>query len=251
MQQRRHPRIQLPLLVELKHPSLGSLRCIARDISEGGVFVHLERPDMKPGAKLKLTLLNPVSVEAAPTPTVDMEVKRVEEDGLGLAFVNAAGRHLWQSVERLRSELAIGRDYFQIHVSALVVNETNAILLVQQHGRWTLPGTFLVVGEDWRDATRRFLEVTFRLQDVSVEAVIEISNEGDPQLPEAAVMDVYVEARASARAFTLADDARYRDARWVDRRRGIEEVTFTSERVRQIADEKLMELIKQQAGTET
>ncbi len=249
MEQRRYPRIQLPLLVELKHPTLGSQRCIARDISEGGVFVQLERAEVKPGAKLKLTLLNPVSVEASPTPTVDMEVKRVEEQGLGLAFVNAAGRHLWQSVERLRSELAIGRDYFQIHVSALVVNESNAILLVQQHGKWTLPGTFLLVGEDWREATRRFLATTFHLEEVSVDSVITVSNEDDPNLPEAAVLDVYVHARASSAAFALADDARYRDARWEDRRRGIEEKTFANDLVRRIATEKLTELIKQRAET--
>ncbi len=248
MQQRRHPRIQLPLLVELKHPTLGTLRCIARDISEGGVFVQLERPQIKPGAKLKLTLLSPVSVEATPTPTVDMEVKRVEADGLGLAFANTTGRHLWQSVERLRSELAIGRDYFQVHLSALVVNEANAILLVQQHGRWTLPGTYLVVGEDWREAAKRFLESTFNLAEVVVESVLTATNEGDPNLPEAAVLEIYLDARADASRFKLCEDARYKDARWVDRRRSVEEATFVNELVRQLADTKLMQLIGQNTG---
>jgi len=251
MEQRRHPRIQLPLLVELKHPSLGTQRCIARDISEGGIFVQIDKPPIKTGAMLKLTLVNPISVEATPTPTVDMEVKRVEDDGLGLAFANSAGRHLWQSVERLRSELAIGRDYFQIHLSVLVANESNAVLLVQQHGRWTLPGTYLVVGEDWRDAAKRFLETTFSLDNVAVEAVITVNNEGDPELPEAAVLDVYVGARADARTFELAEGTRYRNARWVDRRRTLEELTFSSDRVRGLADQRLADLIRQNAATDT
>ncbi len=32
MEQRKHPRVQLPLLVELKHPALKSSRHIARNI---------------------------------------------------------------------------------------------------------------------------------------------------------------------------------------------------------------------------
>jgi len=66
MEQRRFPRIQLPLLVELKHPTLGARRCIARDISEGGVFVHTDNPQVKPGAKVKVTLQNTLSVKPSP-----------------------------------------------------------------------------------------------------------------------------------------------------------------------------------------
>ncbi|MEQ8861369.1 MAG: PilZ domain-containing protein [Pseudomonadales bacterium] len=244
MDQRRHPRIQLPLLVELKHPTTGVHRCIARDVSEGGVFVYTEKPQIKPGAKVKLTLQNTLSVESQPTPTVDMEVKRVDADGLALAFVNATGRHLWQSVERLRTELAIGQDYFQVHLNALVINDDNAILLAQQHGKWTFPATFLEVGQDWRAALEAFLA---RDLDVPVSGfgnVVAMNSVGYPELPEAAVIDLFVEAYSSARSCKPGKKSRYKTVRWTDRRRDIEEATFASEEIRELADAALMRRIK-------
>lgn len=244
MEQRRYPRIQLPLLVELKHPSLGAQRCIARDISEGGVFVYTQNPQIKPGAKVKLTLQNTLSVESQPTPTVDMEVKRVDEEGLGLAFVNVAGRHLWQSVERLRSELAIGEDYFQVHVNALVINDANAILLAQQHGKWTFPATFLKVGQDWRPALGEFLQREFGLQAPAIGDIVAMNSLGYPELPEAAVLDLFVEVSAAAGTCRLAENSRYRSLRWADRRRDVEDTTFATEQMRELADATLSRLIK-------
>jgi ADP-ribose pyrophosphatase YjhB (NUDIX family) len=237
MEQRRYPRIQLPLLVELRHPILGHLRCIARDISEGGVFVYTDSPQLKPGAMVKVTLQNTLGVEAQPTPTVEMEVKRVEGDGLGLAFVNVAGRHLWRSVERLRHELAIGRDYFQVHLNVLVINDTDAVLLVQQHGKWTLPASFLVVGDDWQRALGDFLRTELGVRTSAFGSICAMSSVGNPELPEAAVLDVFVEARSEGDAIKLAKDSRYRAARWINRRRDIEETTFANERVRALVAE--------------
>lgn len=244
MEQRRFPRIQLPLLVELKHPSLGTQRCIARDISEGGVFVHTENPQVKPGAKVKLTLQNTLTVETQPTPTVDMEVKRVEEDGLALVFTNVTGRHLWQSVERLRTELAIGRDYFQVHLNALVINDANALLLAQQHGKWTFPATFLQVGRDWRDTVRDYLHEDLGIQVTGFGDIVAMNSVGLPELPEAAVLDLFVEAHASGEDHRLHEHSRYRALRWTDRRRDVEESTFASEQTRELADAALMRLIK-------
>jgi hypothetical protein len=244
MEQRRYPRIQLPLLVELKHPSLGVTRCIARDISEGGVFVYTDNPQIKPGAKVKLTLQNTLSVESQPTPTVEMEVKRVEADGLGLAFVNVAGRHLWQSVERMRSELAIGEDFFQVHLNVLVINSANAILLAQQHGKWTFPATFLRVGQDWRNALKEFLQSEFGLPVTSFGQIAAMNSVGYPELPEAAVLDLFVEASTGNGKHQLAKNSRYRQVRWTDRRRDIEEATFASEQMRELADAALTRLIK-------
>jgi len=244
MEQRRFPRIQLPLLVELKHPTLGARRCIARDISEGGVFVHTDNPQVKPGAKVKVTLQNTLSVETQPTPTVEMEVKRVEEDGLALAFTNVTGRHLWQSVERLRTELAIGQDYFQVHLNALWVHDANALLLAQQHGKWTFPATFLEVGHDWRDALRGYLEVQLGVSVTDIGAIVAMNSVGLPELPEAAVLDLFVEVRAEGDRHELAKDSRYKTLRWTDRRRDVEEATFATEQTRHLADSTLMKLIK-------
>jgi ADP-ribose pyrophosphatase YjhB (NUDIX family) len=244
MEQRRFPRIQLPLLVELKHPTLGARRCIARDISEGGVFVHTDNPQIKPGAKVKVTLQNTLSVETQPTPTVDMEVKRVEEDGLALAFTNVTGRHLWQSVERLRTELAIGQDYFQVHLNAIVVNDGNALLLAQQHGKWTFPATFLEVGHDWRETLQRYLEEQLGLDVSGFGPIVAMNSVGLPELPEAAVLDLFVEVHAQGEQHVLAKDSRYKTLRWTDRRRDVEEATFATEQTRDLADSTLMKLIK-------
>ena len=113
MERRQHPRVQIPLLVGIKHPSIGQIRAMARDASEGGIFVHLDDPKIKRGAKLKVTLLNSNSVDNQPTPTVDMEVQRVEADGIGLAFTNTTGTHLWTSVQRLREENNLPYSYLR------------------------------------------------------------------------------------------------------------------------------------------
>jgi hypothetical protein len=233
MERREHPRIQLPLLVELSHPSIGRKSCVARDISEGGVFVQIETHDIRPGAIIKLTLLNANTVDSQPTPTVDMEVRRVEETGLGLAFKNRTSRHLWESVERLRDELAIGRDYFQMHVSGMVLKETGRLLIVQQNGKWTFPGTYLVVGDHWRTALTRLLTDRFSL-DLSENdlEVLALETESSEAIPEAAVAKVFAVTRADASAFSFTPGDRYKDCRWLQNPRMIDELTFADDLTR-------------------
>lgn len=237
MERREHPRIQLPLLVELTHPSIGRRNCVARDISEGGVFVQIDvqadAPGIRIGAKVKLTLQNPNAIDTQPTPTVDMEVRRIEETGLGLAFKNRTSRHLWESVERLRDELAVGRDYFQLHVAALIMKETGRLLVVQQNGKWTFPGTYLVVGDDWRSALSRLLVDRFSLgieaQDLEV---LTIETESSEAMPEAAVAKAFAVAQADSSAFSFEPGERYRDSRWLPNPRMIDELTFADELTR-------------------
>jgi hypothetical protein len=270
MEQRKHPRVQLPLLVELQHPSLnrgralnrgrsvsrigpsssaqgesaeGSQRYIARDISEGGVFVHLDvPPTITPGAKLRLTLLNPSNVDNLPTPTVDMVVKRVEDNGLGLAFVNETSRHLWQSVERLRDELAVGRDYFQVYQSAVVVNDKGQLLLVQNRGKWGYPGEYLIVGENWQAAIMGYLAGNFGLTDLCVVRVLGADSGSSFDLPEAAVFKTYVLVTVNASQFAMPENSqagRFRDFRWVERKRDVEALTFVDDEMRKFAHQAL------------
>jgi len=233
MERREHPRVQLPLLVELSHPTIGRKRCVARDISEGGVFVQIETRDIRPGATIKLTMLSASTVDSQPTPTVDMEVRRVEEAGLGLAFKNRTSRHLWESVERLRDELAIGRDYFQMHVSGLVLRETGRLLIVQQNGKWTFPGTYLVVGDNWRTALTRLLTDRFSLDlnEGDLE-VLALETESSEAIPEAAVAKVFAVTRADASAFSFTAGDRYKDSRWLPNPRMVDELTFVDELTR-------------------
>ena len=240
MERREHTRIQLPLLVELQHPSFGRRDCVARDISEGGVYVHVETSGIHRGAKLKLTLKNPNTVDSQPTPTVAMEVRRVEPDGLGLAFVNKTSRHLWESVERLRDELAVGRDYFQLHVSALVLREDGRLLVVQQGGRWTFPGTYLIVGDDWRASLKTALEERFNLAANEADmTLLGLETEAIDRIPEAAVAKVFVVMSADTSSFQFEPGERFKDFRWVQKRRILDELTFIDELTRTKAVEAL------------
>lgn len=69
--------------------------------------------------------------DTQPTPTVELEVRRTTPEGLGLAFVSKSAQHLWHTAQRSRSELAIGRDYFQLHQSIAINNDAKGLLLVQ------------------------------------------------------------------------------------------------------------------------
>ncbi len=228
MERRQHPRVQIPLLVGIKHPSIGQIRAMARDASEGGIFVHLDDPKIKLGAKLKVTLLNSNNVDNQPTPTVDMEVQRVEADGIGLAFTNTTGTHLWTSVQRLREELAIGRDYFQVHQSIVVVNAKAQILTLQQNGKWLFPGTYLIVGEDWHAAAQAFLNHQFGFKAPTFEATLVIDSTPNVVLPEAAVMHMIHLYRVTEKQCRLPDDSVYKEFRWISRQRDVGEATFAS-----------------------
>ena len=236
MEQRKHPRVQLPLLVELKHPALPRNRHIARDISEGGVFVHMDPPaSIRLGAKMHLTLLDPISVDNQPSPTVEMRVVHVEKDGLGMAFVNKTSQHLWQSVERLRQELAIGRDYFQVHQSALLLSASNEVLIVQQNGRWGFPGHYLIVGENWREALETCINDQLGLETIEIQRMFSGDASATTEMPEAAVYRVFILVATQSTAVELKKDSTYSNHRWISRRRDLDDVTFGSDHLRQLA----------------
>ncbi len=236
MEQRKHPRVQLPLLVELKHPALPHNRHIARDISDGGVFVHMQPPaTVRVGAKMRLTLLDPISVDNQPSPTVDVKVVRIAEDGLGMAFVNKTSQHLWESVERLREELAVGRDYFQVHQSALVLSKANELLIVQQNGRWGFPGHYLMVGENWRQALADALHQQLGLPAADVQRPFAGDSSATAEIPEAAVYRIFIIVDSDTADITLPTHSPYSNFRWVDRRRDLEEATFGNDDLRQLA----------------
>lgn len=239
MEQRKHPRIQLPLLVELQHPAVGHRRCVARDISEGGVYLEFRDERIGVGAKLKLRVINPNSVDASPTPTVELEVRRVDDQGMGLEFLNRTGRHLWQSVERQRSELEVGRDYFQMHVSALALNPRGELLLIQQNGKWSFPGLYLTVGQPWRKALEEELANLFALKINRIEELLGFETDATSDLPEAAVSRLYALITVDDSGFHKPVEGRVRTCRWINRRRDIEDSTFVDDQVRNLAGRAL------------
>lgn len=228
MEQREHPRIQIPLLVEVTHPAVGTVQTTARDISAGGLFVHLPSPQIKAGGKLKLRLLNTQPTDTQPTPTVEMEVKRVTEDGLGLAFMNRTAQHLFSSVERVRRELEIGRDYFQVHQCIAITHAQKGVLLVQKNGKWLLPGHYLMVGESAHSALRKFAEEKLQLKLTGKIIPVATDSAPDIGVSEAATYSIIFTTPSDALDVKLQPDTGYKDWRWVSKERDLTEITFAS-----------------------
>ena len=215
------------MLVELSHPALGTQQTVVRDISTNGLFVALQNPSIGIGAKVKLRQISVLPTDTQPKPTVELEVRRVAENGLGLAFINKTSHHLWNSAQRLRSELQIGRDYFQVHQSAAVQHPAKGVLLVQQNGKWLLPGRYLLVGENATTAIKQMLEQTLSLQLQSdPPRPLAVDSAPDVHVDEAASYSVAFHLWADSPHVELSDEVDYRDWKWVNKMRDVSEYTF-------------------------
>ena len=244
MEQREHPRIQIPLLVELSHPAIGSMRTTIRDASTGGVFVMLPKPDIKIGAKVKLRLVAVLPTDTQPTPTVELEVRRTTPEGLGLAFISKSAQHLWHTAQRLRSELAIGRDYFQLHQSIAINNDAKGLLLVQQNGKWMIPGLYLEVGQHSANAIEDYCRSQLGLFVTSRSiAPVAVDSAPDISLGEAATYSVVFCGHTESVEPTLAEHSNLRNWRWVARSRDLTEITFAAAWQKDVV-EQLLERIE-------
>ena len=189
-ERRAFPRVDIPMLVELMHPTMSNSRCVVENISESGVFVSTTATNLGVGADVKLKVLNTSAVEIEATPTVAMKVVRVAADGLGMKFSNNSARHLWQTAERRRRALTIGLDYFQTHVNLVVMCE-GRMLLLGQRGRWVLPNYYLTVGQTWQAAAQAHLQQKTGIVDAELDQVIAVDALQVPDLPEAATLSLY------------------------------------------------------------
>lgn len=243
--QREYPRISIPLLVELKHPLLGTHRTTAENVSAGGLFVALpadaqaERVSVQ--SRLKVRLLNATQIGPQATPTVEMVVMRSSEKGLGLKFANETSRFLWESAERKRVELAVGRDYFQVHLSA-IVQRKQRLLLVEERGHWVFPGCYLQVGESWQEAMNEVLATGLGLEDCMALGPIDIQNNNNPTLPAVATLRVFYGFNANTSAVVVPESSEYRDFRWFDKMRSLKDITFANPADRQIVEQQLVSM---------
>jgi PilZ domain len=235
MDNREYPRIQLPFEVEVSHPSLGKVRSVARDISQSGLFVHVDPSGLRPGAKVKVTVLNAALVESSATPTIDMEVARVTDEGLGLKFANTTSHHLWASVDRLRNELRIGQDYFQVFQAAAIINHHGKLLVVQRHGKWLFPGDYLTVGGAWKDALTEFLAAELGLADLVFEDTLGVDSAPGMKVVENATFSVIHRFSSNSDRVRLREPSRFRQAKWVNRNFSLEELTFPHPLLRELA----------------
>ena len=86
LEQRRFMRTASEALVEISHPSMGVIELKARDLSEGGVFVHMGIHSPLPvGTIVKARIKRYTGVLNAEP--VDMQVVHQQDGGMGLKFV--------------------------------------------------------------------------------------------------------------------------------------------------------------------
>lgn len=85
-EQRRYIRTSSEALVEITHPAIGRMELKARDLSEGGVFVHLGLHMAPPiGTVVKARIKRHTG--AINDEPVDMEIVHHQGGGMGLKFV--------------------------------------------------------------------------------------------------------------------------------------------------------------------
>ncbi len=226
-ERRAFPRVEIPMLVELQHPTVPSSRCIVENISESGVFVGVDSINLSVGADVKLKVLNTSAVEVEPTPTVAMKVVRVAKTGIGMTFSNKSARHLWHTAERRRRALTVGLDYFQIHIN-LVTMCGARMLLLSQRGRWVLPNFYLTVGQDWHVAARDHLQKTIGSVDMDFAEVLAADSLQVPDLPQTATLSLYQRINIVDSKISIAPDAGYTEYRWIKQARKLKELTITS-----------------------
>ena len=219
------------MLVEISHASLGTQETTAKDLSAGGVFVHLKDHKIHQGAALKVKLRSSAMSNSQTSPTVDMLVAHVQDDGLGLKFKNKTAQHLWSSVERLRNELLVGRDYFQVFQRLAITHATKGVLFVQLHGRWTWPGGYLQVGTDAEQALVSHCEDALGLSIGNIEPLGARSMHFDA-LPEAATYVVSFTGEIDNPH--ISDHGPYKSSRWVNKRGDLSDLTLADTDLRDL-----------------
>ncbi len=84
--QRQHPRTPLKCRIKISHESFGDLFAQTRDLSDGGVYVR--HPDL---VALPVGTILTGQVQDLPfeAPILQMEIMRVDAEGVGLRFVES------------------------------------------------------------------------------------------------------------------------------------------------------------------
>lgn len=81
---RKHPRYPLSVDVKISHPDIGEKMVKTRNISDSGVFILVEPTAMPPIGEV---VQGQVQGEHDDMPVVKMKIVRMEDDGLGLQFI--------------------------------------------------------------------------------------------------------------------------------------------------------------------
>lgn len=236
---REHARVEIPLEVELEHPCMGRRRCRVRDLSQDGLFLEFPGHELVAGARLRVTPIAPSILGHDHCPTVEIEVARIADDGLGTRFANRTQAYLFNSFRQRRTTLEVGIDYFQIHVAAVVTNEHNRLLVVDDHGRWVFPGTFLVVGQNIERAVADMLLADLALELTDIDAPLATTTLDGGLAPEAATLAIFQRCRCRGQG-AVGDDGRYRRLRWLAPGRDPYDLVFADPILRDLARKVLL-----------
>lgn len=236
---REHTRVEVPLEVELDHPCTGRRRCRVRDVSEGGLFLEFPDHQLLSGARLRVTPVAPSLIGHDRCPTVEIEVTRTAIDGIGTRFANRTGAYLFNSFRQRRNSLAVGIDYFQVHLSALITDTDGNLLVVDDHGRWLFPGTFLVVGQAVATSLAEMLTAELGVELEAMSAPIATATLDGGLAPQGATLALFhpCTIRGSVSPQT---GSRYRRPRWLPAGKDPSDLIFADPELRRLARQLLL-----------
>lgn len=82
---RQHIRTSLQCKIKISHPTFGDIIVKTLDISDGGIFIQLDPNKIPPIGTIVTGQVQGLMEDA---PVLQMEVMRVESNGVGLRFIN-------------------------------------------------------------------------------------------------------------------------------------------------------------------
>ncbi|MCC5885491.1 MAG: PilZ domain-containing protein [Gammaproteobacteria bacterium] len=236
---REHPRVAVPLEVELDHPCIGRRRCRVRDVSEEGLFLEFPNHQLLCGARMRVTPVAPSLIGHDHCPTVEIEVARTSSDGIGARFANRTGAYLFTSFRQRRTSLAVGIDYFQVHLAALITDPEGRLLVVDDQGRWLFPATFLVVGHSIEASLAGMLEAELGVELEAAAAPVATATLDGGLAPEGATLALFHPCTVRGEA-SLQAGSRYRRLRWLNAGKDPSDLVFADPELRRLARQLLL-----------
>jgi len=80
---RRHVRIELPAKVKIIHPDIGEVVLNTRDVSDSGVYVICDNPELLPvGSVVTMQVIS----DDMDMPVVGAKIVRNDSEGIGMEF---------------------------------------------------------------------------------------------------------------------------------------------------------------------
>lgn len=236
-ERRSASRIALGFDVDLTHPSFGTRRVRAENLSDGGLWVALGQASLAVGARVTVRAVPDAPLASGSTPAVLMEVRHRSEQGVGLAFASRTAEHLWEAARRALAPIGDADFALRVYHAAAVTHD-GAILLVRGASRWAFPGTFLDRPTPYHEhlahlvADQIGIEIDparTRPRDVTVAP-------GSPPL-----YVVYFECPAATAATVVSLSDTWREYRWVGGVRELEHLEVADPSVRLVATRLLPE----------